>query len=199
MRIVVSCALVAVAFFVGWQTEKRDRAVMYLGYRRTAGLDKWNVTGQPIARFALETPRESAELFDIQVRDSHGKWKTLAFAAERSFGLVGSAQTLIVVEKDYAVLKKVEYEEVRLRPTIHPGSTYVCDACATCEVHGKLFLVSDGQLKYHEYECLDCRGRMFCDADSNDLRFSGDRAREDFFPMRPRVCESWTNAWNSSK
>ena len=68
MRIVVSCALVAVAFFVGWQTEKRDRAVMYLGYRRTAGLDKWNVTGQPIARFALETPRESAELFDIQVR-----------------------------------------------------------------------------------------------------------------------------------
>jgi hypothetical protein len=170
MRIIVSTVLIAVSFLAGWQLEHHKRR----GRLANLGPYKWCAP-----RLAISDGSDVGTQVDILVRDRAGKWRTLAFAATVNFN------DAKVHEKDEAVVARIS-EQVRLRPTIHPGSTYACSDCAKCEVHDELCSSSDFVFASRWYECRQCRGRIERVYGSTRCVFTGDMQREErYFPTAP--------------
>jgi len=177
MRYLIYGILVAIAFLAGWQVEHRARlwriATTYTSSPHTCSSD-WAIDHGG-ARFG--------DLVDLQICDANGHWRTLAFGAT----VDSPSNSISVREKDRLVLTNIEQNQpVRLRPTLHPGRTYVCEACARCEPHDGLLSIYEDD---SEYECRICRGRLILFSDPIEMYFNDQGSS--FFPRTPRASLEW--------
>lgn len=118
------------AFFAGWQKAKFDHS--------KTPPKSWFGSSESYDVFPVDASRVSVgDFVDVQMQDANGKWVTIAFCAQFK-ALARSVADLQIQQVDLAVLEALIDDPTRLRPTVYPGYTTMCEDCVKLERHDAL-------------------------------------------------------------